>query len=407
MIDLDNFKEVNDTLGHPVGDALLRQVADELKTTLRESDLVGRLGGDEFALILQDLDEQPATSVAEKIHAALQKPVTVEDHTLTAGGSIGIAIYPLHGEDHTKLLRCADVAMYHAKRNNTKVALYNTDIDIHTLQRLALATDLRTAYDNNELELYYQPVVDLVAGKVVGVEALARWNHPKYGLILPGEFIPIAENSGLIKPLTDSLLKAAAAQWIKWHEQGIELQIALNISMTCLLDQNMPSRVGDIISQAGLPAQALKLEITETGIMSNPELVLEVLGHKEMKGLRSSIDDFGTGYSSLSYLKKLPVQELKIDRSFVTEMAVDEEDASIVRAVLELGHSLGLDVVAEGVEDQEVLRQLIELGCDYAQGFYFSKPLPAEALPEKIDFIQTQFYGAVSADPRVSPRVTH
>jgi diguanylate cyclase (GGDEF)-like protein len=407
MMDLDNFKEVNDTLGHPVGDELLRQVAERLNTTLRESDLVGRLGGDEFAMLLQDLGGESAKSVAEKIYSIMQQPFTVDHHTLTAEGSIGIAIYPDHGVDHATLLRCSDVAMYHAKRRGNQVALYSTDIDIHSLQRLALATDLRTACTNNELELHYQPIVDLTSGKVIGVEALARWNHPQYGLISPDEFIPIAENTGLIKQLTESIMKTAVTQWLDWHEQGLDLQIGLNISMLNLVDQNMPATVARIIRHAGLPTSAVKLEITETEIMSNPELVIEVLGHKELSGLKSSVDDFGTGYSSLSYLKKLPVQEIKIDRSFVTHMAVDEEDASIVRAVLELGHSLGLDVVAEGVEDEEALRELIALGCDYAQGFYFSRPVPADDLPEQISFIEARFYRAVSRDPGAMPKITH
>lgn len=407
MIDLDNFKDVNDTLGHPVGDILLRQVAERLQGVLRESDLVGRLGGDEFALLLQDQDEHSARLVADKIHQVMQERITVEGHTLTTVGSIGIAICPQHGEDHATLLRCADVAMYHAKRTNSNVALYSADIDIHSLQRLALATDLRSAYENNEVELHYQPIVDLRTGKVVSVEALARWNHSKYGPVSPEDFIPIAENSGLIKQLTGSLMKMAAVQWSSWKEEGMELQIALNISMVNLLDQQLPAQVARILSQSGLPVNALKIEITETEIMSNPELVIDVLGHKEIAGLKSSVDDFGTGYSSLSYLKKLPVQEIKIDRSFVTHMAVDEEDASIVKAVLELGHSLGLDVVAEGVEDQDVLRELIALGCDYAQGYYFSPPVPAAALVEKIGLIESQFYKAATVDPKVTPRITH
>ena len=407
MVDLDNFKEVNDTLGHPVGDELLRQVAERLQAVLRETDTVGRLGGDEFALVLQELEMESAEIVADKIHNAMLESFKVENHTLVAGGSIGIAVYPDHGDDYATLLRCADVAMYNAKRNNTKVAMYSPDIDPHSLQRLALATDLRTACHNNELELLYQPIIDLKTGKVVSVEALARWNHPKYGVIPPSEFISIAENSNLIKPLTEWVVRTAAAQWVEWHEQDLELQIAVNFSMISLLDPELPLFMANMSEELSLPKHALKLEITESAIMSNPERVIKVLNHKEMAGLKYSVDDFGTGYSSLSYLKRLPVQEVKIDRSFVTLMTVDEEDASIVRAVVELAHSLGLATVAEGVEDADVLRELVSLGCEYAQGYYFSKPIRPDELTGAISHIETRFYDTVSIAADFEASVKH
>jgi len=284
MVDLDNFKEVNDTLGHPVGDELLRQVADRLSGLLRESDTVGRLGGDEFALILLDVDESSALSVADKIHRAMLEHYVVDGHTLASCGSIGIALYPEHGGDHSTLLRCADIAMYVAKRHNNKVSLYDPETDKHSLQRLSLATDLRVAVDTRELELHYQPIVELIGGQVVGVEALLRWNHPKYGPVSPNEFIPIAESSGLIKPLTDWVLETAASQWLEWQEQDLNLKISVNLSMINLVDPELPEHIAALRDQKQLPVDALKLEITETEIMSNPERVIKVMGHENMQG---------------------------------------------------------------------------------------------------------------------------
>lgn len=407
MVDLDNFKEVNDTLGHPVGDALLRQVSERLASVLRDSDTVGRLGGDEFALQIQGADEEAATLVAEKIQMALLETYVVDGHALVASGSVGIALYPEHGDDHSKLLRCADIAMYAAKRNNSKVSLYSAESDKHSLQRLELTNDLRMALDAHELELYYQPVMALATGEVVSVEALLRWKHPKYGDISPEEFIPIAENTALIKPLTDWVMKTAALQWQKWQEQGLNLHIAVNLSMINLLDHELPGRIAGLRREMNLPTDALKFEITESAIMSNPERVISVMSHEDMAGLKFSVDDFGTGYSSLSYLKRLPVSEVKIDRSFVTMMTVDDEDASIVRAVIDLAHNLGLTVVAEGVEDEAVLKQLVLLGCDYAQGYYFAVPLPADKFIEAISKIDSQQFGSASTDSGRPHPLTH
>lgn len=407
MVDLDNFKEVNDTLGHPVGDALLRQVSLRLSSVLRDSDTVGRLGGDEFALQLQGADEEAAMLVAEKIQTALLETYIVDGHALVASGSIGIALYPEHGDDHAMLLRCADIAMYAAKRNNSKVSLYSVESDKHSLQRLELTNDLRVALDAHELELYYQPVMALATGEVVGVEALLRWQHPKYGEISPNEFIPIAENTALIKPLTDWVMKTAALQWLEWQEQGLSLHIAVNLSMINLLDHELPDRISSLRRDLKLPPDAIKFEITESAIMSNPERVISVMSHEDMAGLKFSVDDFGTGYSSLSYLKRLPVSEVKIDRSFVTMMTVDDEDASIVRAVIDLAHNLGLMVVAEGVEDEAVLKQLVSLGCDYAQGFYFAVPLPADKFIEAISKIKSLPLGQASQGSGGTRPLTH
>jgi diguanylate cyclase (GGDEF)-like protein len=407
MVDLDNFKEVNDTLGHLVGDELLCQVAERLTSVLRETDTVGRLGGDEFALVLVNVDAHSAMNVADKIHRALLQNFQVDGHTLAASGSIGVALFPDHGKEYTTLLRRSDVAMYSAKRTNSKISLYDPENDRHSLQRLSLVTDLRLALEEHQLELHYQPIVELSAGRVVGVEALLRWNHPKYGPIAPTEFIPIAENSNLIKPLSDWVIRKAAADWHDWHTAGQELQVSINLSMINLLDPGLPEDIAQIREETQMPANAIKLEITESEIMSNPERVIKVMNHDHMSGIKYSVDDFGTGYSSLSYLKKLPVQEVKIDRSFVTSMAIDAEDASIVCAVVELAHSLGLNVVAEGVEDRDVMQQLIKLGCEYAQGYYFSRPLPADRLIEAIAQIETLYLDSASPGVQSKQTVTH
>lgn len=388
MMDLDNFKEVNDTLGHPEGDRLLIEVAERLSATVRESDTVGRLGGDEFAMVLPKINEKEAICVAEKIMQNLLPSFALDDHTIKIGASIGIAMYPEHGMDHTSLIRLADVAMYEAKKNKNNVCVYHSALDKYTPLRLSLMDHLHTAISSNQLQLHYQPKISLSSNKVVSVEALIRWYHPEIGLIFPDQFIPIAENSGLIDDLSDWVLEQAFAQWKQWQDSGLDLQVAINLSARNLANPELPKRVAELCEQYGMHTNGIKAEITESAIMYNPEQVIEIMNDPNMQRLQFSIDDFGTGYSSLSYLKKLPVAEVKIDRSFVSDMVTDENDASIVNSVIELVHNFGYIVVAEGVENIETLEQLKLLGCDQAQGYLFSKAVPATELITKIKKIE-------------------
>ncbi len=394
MIDLNNFKEVNDTLGHPEGDRLLKEVAGRLPSALRESDTVGRLGGDEFGIVLPGIEEEQAIAVARKIMANLSPNFTLDSQHVTIGASIGIAMYPDHGEDQSALIRHADVAMYTAKRSENKPIVYDPEADQYTTQRLALMADLHHAINKNQLELHYQPQLDLKQKHVFGVEALLRWKHPKLGNIPPGDFIPMAEASSLIGLLSDWVLKEAISQLGRWQRQGLDLRISVNLSARDLLNPELAANIDRHFRDSGAEPEKLTIEITENVIMSNPQQAIAILADPPLTSLRYAIDDFGTGYSSLSYLKKLPVSEVKIDRSFIMDMANDEEDASIVRSVIELTHSLGLQVVAEGVENAETLSLLDELECDMAQGYYFSKPVPAAEVEARIKAIQSMLTGA-------------
>lgn len=381
LADLDRFKEVNDTLGHHQGDQVLIQVAEYLSHVVRGSDTVARLGGDEFAVLLPSATLEDAQGVCRKIIASLEKPFVIEGHSFLMGVSIGIAVYPDHGNDVTTLMQRADVAMYAAKRQHSGYKVYEPDQDQHSLETLSLMSDLRVAIESNEqLMLYYQPVIDLTQGRVTGVEALARWQHPQYGLLQPDDFIPLAEQTGLIKPLTTWVLKTAERQSKRWEEQGLELRIAVNLSAHNLHDLNFPEKFLDIIEHDHVSMPRLRLEITETTIMSGATNGLNALNQLSARGVRISIDDFGTGYSSLNYLKRLPVDEIKIDRSFVTHMTIDENDQVIVRSTIDLAHNMGLKVVAEGVEDEATYNLLKRLHCDSIQGFYISVPLPAVEL---------------------------
>lgn len=388
LLDLDHFKEVNDTLGHPTGDILLKELGQRLPNALREGDTIGRLGGDEFALVLPDTNEEGAWAVGRKILEELKKPFTVNEHNLVVDASLGMAVFPDHGEDDATLLRRADVAMYAAKKGDEHIAVYSPEIDTFSVERLALMADLRHAIESDQLKLYYQPIVELKTGKVVRAEALARWNHPTKGMIPPDLFINMAESSGLIKPLTDWVLRAAINQLAIWESKGIDLQVSINLSVRNLLDTKLPERIQQLCNENMVSSDRLNCEITENDLMANPELVMSTLNHPDMKDIDFSIDDFGTGYSSLSYLKRLPVQEVKIDRSFVTYMLKDNDDATIVRSTIELAHNLGLKVVAEGVEDLETMIQLQVLNCDFAQGYHFLRPVPANELTSAIAVIQ-------------------
>lgn len=380
MLDLDRFKEINDTLGHRYGDGLLQSVADRLREVLRETDTAVRLGGDEFAALAVNLtDSAEAQQLAVRLQEALHQPFLVHDVTLDVEASIGVAVAPVHGTDIDTLLRCADVAMYTAKVSRSGIEVYDPEHDQHAPERLALLGDLRRALENPEqLILHYQPKISIDSATVVGVEALLRWNHPTRGLVSPADFIPAAEGTGLIHPLTTHTLTVALRQARLWMDQGHLIPVAVNVSTRCLLDLALPTKINALLSSHDVPAHLLRLEITESTLMADPTRALTVLTQLAEQGIRLSIDDFGTGFSSMSYLKRLPVDELKVDRSFVTDMTTQTADQVLVRSVVELGHNLGLHVVAEGVEDAHTLQALAKLGCDVAQGYHLGRPAPAE-----------------------------
>lgn len=378
LMDLDRFKDVNDTFGHQYGDLLLRQLGARLKASLRDSDTIARLGGDEFAVLLPGTDENGAMVSATKLVEILDKPFVVEGQPLDIDASVGIALAPSHGDDATTLLQRADVAMYLAKRAGGGVAVYQFAQDQYSPQRLALMRDLRTALDADQLVLHYQPKVDFRSGRVDGVEALVRWQHPERGIIPPDEFIPLAEHTGLIRQLSLWVLDHALSQCRTWREHGLPMHVAVNLSARNLRDSNFATTIAKLLDRWDVDPRCLEVELTESAVMDDPFRAIEILNRLHDVGVRISIDDFGTGYSSLAYLKRLPVDQIKIDRSFVLDMARDNGDCSIVRATISLGHDLGLQAVAEGVEDQKVWEMLQQLGCDVAQGYYLCRPLPAE-----------------------------
>lgn len=383
LMDLDHFKEVNDTLGHHFGDILLRHLGGRLREVLRESDTIARLGGDEFAVLLPTAGtRENAVVVATKILKALEAPFVLEGQTLYVGASIGIALYPTHGEYADLLMQRADVAMYVAKQSGTGYATYSVEADQNSLRKLALKGELRQAIDEGGLFVLYQPKIDLQAARVAAVEALVRWRHPQLGVIPPDQFITLAEHAGLIKPLTVSVLNAALRQCRSWHDAGLEMNVAVNLSVRNLQDPQLPDQIAGILEKYGVLPGRLELEITESIIMADPSRAMDVLTRLDKMGVGLSIDDFGTGYSSLGYLKKLPVEAIKIDKSFIKEMVIDRDDAMIVRSTIDLGHNLGLKVVAEGVENQETWTRLLDLGCDMAQGYYISRPIPADELTQ-------------------------
>ena len=380
LLDIDNFKEVNDSFGHQVGDALLRQIGPRLKERIDGAHLIARLGGDEFAILLPGADATQGSRTAHAILRALEQPFLSEDHALEVTASIGIAAFPEHGALAETLLRRADVAMYTAKRTGGAYAVYRKEDDPYDPTRLLLRADLRRAIDHRDITLYYQPQVALATGEPTGTEALARWKHPQRGWIQPAEFIPVAERMGLMRPLTLYLLELAGRDAESMRKAGIVLPVSVNVSMRNLLDARFPELLEEVIARTGQPAEQLKLEITESAVMAEPARALESMVRLRSAGIRFSIDDFGTGYSSLTYLQRLPVSEFKIDRSFVGQMEADPGSAAIVRATIELGGSLGLDIVAEGVEDERTWQALKRMGCSQAQGYYIGRPMPVADL---------------------------
>lgn len=384
VLNLDHFKEVNDSFGHVAGDELLKQIGARLQACLRREDLVARLGGDEFGVILTGADRSIADQLSDKLSTALQRPFTVQGHSLAVEASIGIATFPDHGTTAEVLMRRADIALHVAKRTPGTAAVYSSEYEEAGASHLTLMADLRSAIEDSSLSVYYQPLIDFKSGLVVRFEALLRWKHPVHGMVPPDQFIPFAEQTGVIQPLTDWVIKNVLQQTQQWHRAGHDLGVAVNISMRNLLDPGLPDRIALLLDETPARSrggvQLLSLEITEGVLMADPERAVERLSRLRGLGVRLSIDDFGTGYSSLAYLSRLPVNEMKIDRSFILGIAEDPSKAAIVRAALDLGHNLRLEVVAEGVEDQRTWDLLFALGCDTAQGYYMSRPMPAEAV---------------------------
>ncbi|HEX2038922.1 MAG TPA: EAL domain-containing protein [Acidimicrobiales bacterium] len=383
ILDLDRFKEVNDTLGHHIGDLLLQQVANRLQSTLREGDTIARLGGDEFAVLLPSVaGESAAVQVADKIVEALDEPFSLKGWTFDIDASIGIALFPDHGQSVDSLLQRADVAMYLAKENRGGWELYRAERDRHSPRRLTLLGELRRGIEDRNLLLHYQPKADMRTGGVRGVEALVRWVHPEHGVIPPDEFIPLAEHTGLIRTLTLFVLDEALAQCRAWQDEGVQLGVAVNLSVRNLYDPSFADEVRGLLERHRIAPELLELEITESVIMADPLRAMSVLGLLSALGVGLSLDDFGVGYSSLAYLKRLPVTEIKIDKSFVMNITSDESDALIVRSTIGLARSLGLRTVAEGVETEESWARLVALGCDVAQGYFLCRPKPAEELAD-------------------------
>jgi diguanylate cyclase (GGDEF)-like protein len=391
LIDLDRFKEINDSLGHSYGDKLLCQVGPRLRSVLRDGDTVARLGGDEFAVLLPSVDGvAEAQAVAERLREALHRPFDVDGVALDVEASVGIVLSPWHGTDTEELLRNADIAMYAAKELKAGAVVFEPDQHVTAPWRLTVLGDLRRALEGSEeLFLNYQPKYTLDGERIEGVEALLRWQHPTEGLIPPDEFIPVAEGTGIILRLTERVLGLALRQMRHWLDAGHAVPVAVNLSTRCLLDVDLPHLVQRLLAEHRVPAELLRLEVTESAVMGDAARCMEVLERLHDLGVRLSIDDFGTGYSSMAYLRRLPVDELKIDRSFVLGMTTTQQDAVLVRTAIDLGHNLGLTVVAEGVEGAEHVHALRALGCDIAQGYHYARPMLAEALSELLDRVGT------------------
>jgi diguanylate cyclase (GGDEF)-like protein len=384
LMDLNRFKDVNDTLGHRYGDLLLERIAERLCEGLDSNQALARLGGDEFAIFSPVADPEDALRFAQNVLSAMRTSFELEQFVVDTEASVGVALFPDDGIDLETLLQKADVAMYQAKETQTGVALYDESFDHHSPAKLALTSDLRAALEGNQMVLWYQPLLDLTSGRLSAVEALVRWEHPDLGLLHPAAFLEIAEHTSLIKPLTQKVLDSALAQLAQWLDMGIDVTVAVNISTRVLADQEFSQSVFASLATAGVPPSRLKLEVTESALMSDPRLARSVLQELDQVGVEVSIDDFGTGYSSLAYLTELPVAEVKIDRSFVTRMAPGSREEIIVTSTIDLGHHLGLRVVAEGVEDAAKLEQLRELNCDLIQGYHVGRPVPAEQATSRL-----------------------
>jgi diguanylate cyclase (GGDEF)-like protein len=399
LLDLDRFKEINDTLGHHYGDVILRDLGPRLADRVGPDGLVARLGGDEFAVLPDSgsTDPKDLEKTASKLLECVRQPIAVDELTLGIGASIGISRFPEDGEDVHDMLRRADVAMYSAKEDHSGCRLYESALDRYSLRRFTVLNDFRRALDEEQFVLHYQPVVEIDGSAVRGAEALIRWEHPELGLVPPNDFIPIAEQSGLIGPLTHYVLERAVAECTRWRASGRELTVSVNLSVRDLMDLDLPGRLSSILTAHDLCPSALHLEITESMIMSDPDRALDTVTRLRNLGVEISVDDFGTGYSSLSNLKRLPINELKIDRSFISSLTHDESDLIIVGSTINLGHDLGLNVVAEGVEDEITLKRLEHLSCDLAQGYYFGRPLPSKEFVTLVDRLSGRLARVASA----------
>jgi len=382
LVDLNRFKEINDTLGHNVGDELLEQVGERLRQTQPERVLLARIGGDEFVALLDGTDDESAAlRVANSLRDAFDEPFPLDGLTIPMQASIGIGLAPHHALNRSELLRCADVAMYRAKTRGTLIESYVAASDAHSRDYLALVSELRQAVGTPQLLLHYQPKQSLKGGGFAGVEALVRWQHPRRGLLSPADFIPVAEREGIMRDLTIDVLDRALAQQRRWREAGLGIPVAVNLSAASLLDSRLPDDVEALVTRHEANPAELELEITEDTLMQDPNRALAVIARISEMGVSFSLDDFGTGYSCLAQLKRLPVRSLKIDRSFIMNMTNSDEDSNIVQSAIQLGHSLNLSVVAEGIESPEHLQQLEDFGCDIAQGFHLGVPLPPEDIP--------------------------
>jgi diguanylate cyclase (GGDEF)-like protein/PAS domain S-box-containing protein len=393
VLDLDRFKEINDTLGHHMGDILLEELGRRLERTVRSADTVARLGGDEFGILLDGCDSELVAQLVDRVHAVLDEQFVLHGLPLTVEASVGVAFFPEHGDDVDVLLQRADIAMYHAKAAGLPYAQYDPDEDDYNPRRLILLGELRNAIDRKELVLHYQPKANLRTAQVGSVEALVRWQHAGLGLVPPDEFIPLAQETGLIKPLTLYVIDEALRQCRAWLDDGQALRVAVNLSTRNLIDDDFPSDVARLLAAHEVGPELLELEVTESAILANPLLAGSVMQRLSDMGIRLSIDDFGTGYSSLAYLTRLPVDEIKIDRSFVMDMITDEDNLVIVRSTVDLGRNLGLVVVAEGVETLAIWDELKRLGCDEAQGYFLSRPLPAEELSRWLEASRLELVG--------------
>jgi diguanylate cyclase (GGDEF)-like protein len=383
FIDLDRFKQINDSLGHSIGDKVLQIIAKRLQVVMRKEDSISRLGGDEFTILVQDLkDGTDASLLAQKIIYSLSEPINIENHTLYVTTSIGISIFPNDGISANNLLKYADAAMYKAKeegKNNFQY--YSSEMTEKAFERVVMEASLRKALSNNEFVVYYQPQIDGRTDKIIGMEALVRWLHPNEGLVFPDKFIPLAQETGLILAIDQWVMLSAMKQITAWYKMGLNPGVlALNLSMRQLGQEGCVDKLSAMLKESGCKPEWLELEVTEGEIMKNPENAIDVLKNISSMGIELAVDDFGTGYSSLSYLKRLPIDKLKIDKSFVNGLPDDEEDVSIARAIIALAHSLKLSVIAEGVETKEQKEFLVENGCDFIQGYYYSKPIPSDEM---------------------------
>jgi diguanylate cyclase (GGDEF)-like protein len=384
LLDVDDFKAINDTLGHEFGDLVLKHIAQRLNDAVSEAGMLARLGGDEFAVVLEDGPEA-AEREAHSLLAALDLPMDVDSLSIRVSASMGIACFPQHGRTVRELLRHADVALYCAKASDASFQTYAEEYDEYSIDRLALAAQLRRGIERGELTVHYQPKAPLDGGATTAVEALVRWNHPQLGRIGPDGFIPLAEQTGVIKALTGRVLESALEQCMRWREEGLNVAVSVNVSARNLLDHALPSIIRELLDRFQVPASALQLEITESRIVADLRRARKALDELRSMGVKIAIDDFGTGFSSLLQLQQLPIDEIKIDRSFVTRMETNQSDAVLVRSIIELGRNLGLHVTAEGVETESVRRSLRELGCDFAQGFHIARPATAEECRRYLD----------------------